>query len=254
MRGATVGQLLSELRAECGYSQNQAHGINNRETLVQVMRRTQRRLWQDFDWLHLRVSRDIHLTAGTRFYQCPLDLTYERFYDNGVEVKFGGQWLPMIHGITEREYSIYDPLQNERSWPVRKWDITEDPLATAGAIDDRDIMEVWPMPSDDGVLDATHEGWIRLTGTRSLNAFQDDPDRADLDSDLIVLYAAAEIIGRDRKEDAQMKLSMAQQLYLKLKGSQDKKRSFVLGGEGDQPGSDQQPQIFAHPVPFSRGP
>ena len=43
MRGNTLGELLSELKAECGYSQNAAHGINNRDSLIQILKRTQRR-------------------------------------------------------------------------------------------------------------------------------------------------------------------------------------------------------------------
>lgn len=254
MRGQTVGQLLSELRAECGYSQNAAHGINNRDSLVQTMKRTQRRLWSDWDWMHLRVSRDIALAAGQRFYACPTDLPYDRIDDkvNRPHVKFGGQWLPLDHGIDERHYSIYDPLQNERSWPIRRWDITEDPADTAGTPDNRGMIEVWPLPSDDAdTVSGSREGYVRLTGIRFLNAFAADSDRCDLDGDLIVLFSAAEILARDKKDDAQHKLQMAQSLYQKLKGNYEKTRQFSFG---EKPEEEQQPQVFAHPVPFSVGP
>ena len=255
MRGQTVAQLLAELRAECGYSQSQAHGINNRETLVQVMKRTQRRLWADWDWMHLRVSRDIRLVEGQRYYSCPDDLPYERIDDeeNRPRVKYGGRWTDLYHGINERHYSTYDPEYNERSWPIRAWDITEDPADTAGTPDNRGMIEVWPLPSASGSeVTGDKEGWIRLTGTRFLNPFEADDDRADLDGDLIVLFSAAEIIARDRKEDAQAKLQMAQSIYQKLKGNYEKTRQFVLGGETTEP-CHEQPEIFAHPVPFSYG-
>ena len=250
MRGETLALLLSELRAECGYSQNQAHGINNRDSLVQTLKRTQRRLWQQWDWMHLRVSRDMPVVAGQRYYQCPTDLPYERI--DTAEFKFGGIWTPLRFRIDERDYSVFDPRVDERSWPIQKWDITEDPQETAGTPSDRGMIEVWPLPSNSGITGGSLEGNIRLTGVRALNRFEQDDDRADLDGDLIVLYAAAETLMRDRKEDSQAKLQMAQQLYMQLRGNPEKNRSFVLAGD-DPTDERAQPIIVAHPVPFSVG-
>jgi hypothetical protein len=249
MRGETLGQLLVELRAECGYSQNAAHGINNRESLVQVLKRTQRRLWSAWDWMHMRVSRDIPLMAGQRYYNVPVDLNYERIADDGGEVKFGGQWVPLCFGINERDYSIFDPRINSRSWPIQKWDVAEDPADAGGTVDARGMIEVWPLPSDSGIVGGSLEGNLRLTGIRSLNPMNVESDRCDLDSDLIVLYAAAEILARDRKSDADAKLQMAQQIFTQLKGNADKMRKFKLGGDDHDQGK--QIDVFAHPVPFS---
>jgi hypothetical protein len=245
MRDITLLELLSDLKAECGYSQNAAHGVNNRDSLVQVLKRTQRRLWSDWDWMHLRVSRDTRVNAGQRYYNCPVDLPYERV--DTAEVKFGGQWLPLTFGVDERLYSIYDPRNDERSWPIRNWDISEDPANT-----NRGMIEVWPLPSDSGTAPAPgsdDEGWFRLTGIRFLRNFNADSDRCDLDGDMIVLFAAAEILSRDRKEDAQAKLQAAQKLYMMLRGNQEKNRTFNLGDGEDQ--RTKQPEVFAHPVPFS---
>jgi hypothetical protein len=248
MRGETLGQLLSELRAECGYSQNAAHGINNRDSLVQVIKRTQRRLWSSWDWMHMRVSRDIPLMAGQRYYNVPVDLYYERIDDDGGEVMFGGMWMPLCFGINERDYSIFDPRIDSRSWPIQKWDVAEDPADSGGTVDGRGMIEVWPLPSDSGVVGGNLEGNLRLSGVRNLNPLNVDADRCDLDSDLIVLYAAAEILARDRKDDAQAKLQMAQQIFMQLRGSADKKRTFKLGGDTDE---HKKIEVFAHPVPFS---
>jgi hypothetical protein len=251
MRGQTLTELLSDLKAECGYSQNAAHGINNRDSLVQVLKRTQRRLWSDWDWMHMRVSRDIQLNAGQRYYNCPDDLPYERI--DTAEVKFGGQWMPLCFGINERQYSVYDPRVDERSWPVQRWDVAEDPADTLGTPDNRGMIEVWPLPSDSGSAPSPTvdlEGWIRFTGIRFLRPFTMDSHRCDLDGDLIVLFAAAEILQRDRKDDAQAKLQAATKLYMMLRGNQEKNRSFNLNGAYDDE-AEQQPEVFAHPVPFS---
>jgi hypothetical protein len=254
MRGQTLGELLGDLKAECGYSQNAAHGINNRESLVQVLKRTQRRLWSDWDWMHMRVSRDMRVNAGQRYYNCPNDLPYERI--DAAEVKFGGQWLPLKFGIDERLYSIYDPRIDERSWPIRNWDVAEDPADTAGTPDNRGMIEVWPLPADSGTAPAPgsdDEGWMRLTGIRFLRPMNVDADRCDLDGDLIVLFAATEILMRDRKEDAQAKLQAANKLYLMLRGNQEKNRTFNLNPDFDDEES-KQPEVFARPVPWSLGP
>jgi hypothetical protein len=253
MRGQTLGELLSDLKAECGYSQNTAHGINNHESLTQVLKRTQRRLWSEWDWMHMRVSRDMQINAGQRYYNCPTDLPYERI--DAAEVKFGGQWLPLCFKINERHYSIYDPRIDERSWPIRNWDIAEDPADTMGTPDNRGMIEVWPLPSDSGTPptppeDNDLEGWIRLTGIRFLRPFTEIAHRCDLDGDLIVLYAAAEVLQRDRKEDAQVKLQQANQLFMRLRGNQEKNRTFILAGD-DPDEKHRQPEVFAHPVPFS---
>jgi hypothetical protein len=253
MRGQTLGELLSDLKAECGFSQNAAHGINNRESLVQVLKRTQRRIWSDWDWMHMRVSRDMQVNAGQRYYNCPTDLPYERI--DCAEVKFGGQWKPLCFGITERQYSIFDPRTNERSWPIERWDVAEDPADTGGTPDNRGMIEVWPLPSDSGTPDAPgsdQEGWMRFTGIRFLRTFNADSDRCDIDGDLIVLFAAAEILARDRKEDAQAKQQAATQLYLRIRGNQEKNRVFNLGGNDSE--EEKQTVVFAHPVPFSVGP
>lgn len=247
MRGVTLGILLAELKAECGFSQNQAHGINNRDSLVQVLQRTQRRLWASWDWPHLRVERFLVLQAGQRFYSVPSDLAYDRI--DLAQVKFGGQWQNLQHGITNADYSIFDPRVNDRSWPAMKWDITEDPADSAGTPDDYGMIEIWPLPSDSGVVGADQEGNVCFTGVRQLLPLETETQRADLDNDLLVLYAAAEILARDRKDDATAKGQQALQLFMQLKGNQDKQRSFVMGGA--DPMEPRPVVIHAHPVPWS---
>ena len=51
--------MLTDLRAEIGHSTNVAHGINDRETLIYYLNRTQIQLYQDYDWPQLIIDRDI---------------------------------------------------------------------------------------------------------------------------------------------------------------------------------------------------
>ena len=94
-------------------------------------------------------------------------------------MKFGGQWLPLIFGINERQYSIYDPRrQRALLADSTRWDITEDPADTAGTPDNRGMMEVWPLPSDSANLTGTKEGFVRVTGIRFLTDLVADSDRS----------------------------------------------------------------------------
>jgi hypothetical protein len=57
-----------------------------------------------------------------------------------------------------------------------------------------------------------------------------DSDVAMLDDNLIVLFAAAEMLARAKSDDAQGKMSAANELFTKLKGSGIKNDVFVMGG------------------------
>jgi hypothetical protein len=57
-------EMLTALRAECGLSTNVAHGLNDRESMVYLLDRTQLDLWEAWDWPFLTVDRDIALGAA----------------------------------------------------------------------------------------------------------------------------------------------------------------------------------------------
>ncbi len=218
MRGVRLDDLVTDLRAEIGHSTNPSVGINARDYLVQVLRRTQDRLWEEYDWAHLKVSRDIVLQAGQRYYSVPVDLHYERIVEVGF--KYGDTWHKLGHGIDERCYSTYDSDRDERSWPVAKWDVAED----TGAVDDIGVIEVWPMPSRSTT--AT-DGTLRLTGFRRIQSLVEGGDKCELDGTLIVLMAASEIQARQNQGDAQFKLQQAQQLLSRLMNQNSNKKKSV---------------------------
>lgn len=250
MRGVTLEQLVSEVQAEARQSQNPAHGLNHRASIVQLIQRTQRRLWAEHNWQHMKVSRDMPVQAGQRYYQVPADMDYERI--DGIEYKYGGDWSPLVYGIDERAYSIFDPAIDQRSDPVERWDIAEDVQDTAGEVDRRGMFEIWPLPAANGEAGGSLDRNLRLTGTRNLGRLTQNNDRADLDNDLIVLFCAGELLAPGDPASSQIKLSAAQRLLLQLKGNADKKNTFVLGG--DDPTEARPIEIVAHPVPRPRGP
>lgn len=215
-RNVTLGQLIDDVRAEAGHSLQPSLGAAMRDVIVNVLQRQQRRLWEDYDWPHLRVTRDVVAAAGQRYYNIPTDLTLERI--ERVEFKDGDRWHPLVYGIGAQEHNQYDSDSDIRSWPVTHWypyDETQ--------------FEAWPIPSQDGA--AAGSGLIRFTGIRNLDPLVAQGDRADLDDTLLVLFSAAEILAREKAPDASLKLQMAEKHYARLKGRASKGASIsLLGG------------------------
>lgn len=216
-RNTTLGELIDDLRAEAGHSLQSNLGAAMRDVLVKVLQRQQRRLWDDFDWPFLRVDRDVLTQAGQRYYDIPTDMTLETI--ERVEFKWGDRWITLKNGIGKHEYDQYDSDRDIRSWPVYRWE----------AVDD-DQIEIWPIPSQNGAA-ATLDGAIRFTGKRILRPLVADSDRADLDDTLLVLYSAAELLAREKADDAALKLQLAERHYARLKARNAKRDTFTLAGE-----------------------
>jgi hypothetical protein len=219
MRYKTLGSLVDDLRAECRRSLNPAHNAQVRDTQVKMIQHVQEWLWEDFTWPHLRVKRDISLQAGQRFYELPDDLDIDRI--ERIEVRYNGSWMKIAAGVDAHHYRQYDSDLLIRAWPVQRWQITED-----------EQIEVWPIPDSD--MDAaTLEGTLRITGIRKLTSLVDDADRADLDSRLITLYAAADILTAQGSKDGQLKLSQANKIYSRLRSGLTPRRSFRMFGNAE---------------------
>jgi hypothetical protein len=215
-RGITLGELIDDVRAEAGHSLQANLGTAMREVLIKVLQRQQRRLWEDFDWPFLRVDRDVPTQAGLRYYDFPADLTLERL--ERVEFKWGDRWHRLTYGIGPTEYDQFDSDRDVRSWPVYRWKEAEN-----------NQIEIWPIPSQNGA--SATDGLVRFTGIRKLRPLVDQADVADLDDTLLVLYSAAEILSREKANDANLKLQLAEQHYRRLKARNAKRETFSLSQE-----------------------
>lgn len=220
-RGTQLLSLIAQLRAETGRTQNVAVGVDEVENLKVILARTQETLYDEYEWPHLRVQRDISLTAGGRYYNFPSDLNFDRIQD--VKLKYNGVYTDVERGILFDDYSVYDSNADtpDRSFPVLKWDIRH-----TGSTEQ---MEVWPIPSDDAKL--------YLFGTKKLSNLIQESDRADLDDRLIVLFAAAGILARQKSADAKNKLSEAERrlMMLRRNGQAASKTVQVGLGRGRRP-------------------
>lgn len=207
-RGTTLGELRSMLRAEARMHASPAATQSVHAAMNQTLQRVQRRLYADYDWPFLRKDFDKTLSAGQRYYDFPDGLNVERI--ERVAVLWGSTWHVVERGIDPvQHYNQLNSDDDQRSDPVMRWEPRVD-----------NQFEVWPLPASEQTL--------RFTGIRALGALIADDDVADLDDDLIVLYAAAEWAPDGLKEQ---KLAEAvahyRRLKARLRGGSD---VMVLGG------------------------
>jgi len=70
---------------------------------------------------------------------------------------------------------------------------------------------------------------MRFRCVKALPPLVADTDTCILDPNLLILTVAAEMLARSRSEDAQLKLSLANNHYQRLKGRLQKTRMFEMG-------------------------
>jgi len=194
-----------------------AHGVNSKENMQYVLRRTQHILYEEHDWPFLLVDRDIPVYAGQYLYNYPGDMPFEVI--NAAWFQEGSRYTGMDYGITIDDFNLYDTAADERSNPVLKWRHRPD----------EGQFEIWPVPSISGTL--------RFRGSSELDAMVDDDDVCTLDANLIVLHAAAELLARQNSADARFKAELARKHLIKLLSNQgaQKRRSWVMGGGNPAP-------------------
>lgn len=218
-RGKQLSQLVDMLRAETGQSTSVSVGVSKLPELKQLLRRTQETLYDAYDWPFLRVQPFKNLSAGARYYDFPTDLNMERVEE--VVVWWNGEPFPLTRGIGFENYAAYDSANDERTDPVTHWDVRW----TGSA----EQVEVWPIPAT--TYTTTNKYRLQFKGIRPLRTMVSDSDVADLDDQLIVLFAAAEILARQKSEDAQAKQAKAVERFNTLKGrTRGGSSMFVLGG------------------------
>lgn len=217
-RGTTLIKLLDSLRAEIRASMNPAHNNQVRDAHINLLQRTQDWLWEDHNWPHMKVKRLYPLEAGKRHYDFNGEFDLERI--NLIEVYVDNAWRKLTKGITPADEHVYDSDLDQRGYPPCKFDIAED-----------NQIEIHPISDTDGNT-TTKEGLLRVTGIRRLRPLVADGDRADLDDSLIVLFAAAEILGGKGSKDGGIKNSLAQKRYATLKGRLNKTEGFKMFGVG----------------------
>jgi hypothetical protein len=225
-------ELLSDLRSELGHSTNVAFGINDRDTLLYYLNRTQQDLYRDYDWPQLIVDRDVHLADGQRYYPYPVDLAFE---DIGtIWVLINTVYNELAYGIGPYEMVLWNSDTGFKSWPTQKW------MHHA----DDNTFELWPIPDGNA---ASTNAIVRLRGTKTVPWMVNDSDVCVLPDHLIVIYSAVELLRRDNAKDADVKQLRAAELMRRhrVRQSTHKRTRPMAIGAG---GGDAQSRPGAQPV------
>lgn len=209
-RGTQLSALVDALRAEIGASTNVAMGVNMLPALKQTLNRVQQQLWESFDWSFGFIERDEPLLNGQRYYTFDNDIDFGRI--STAHVRYSSSWRPLEYGIGPEQYNSSDPSEGEKEDPPTRWRHYEG-----------NQFEVWPIPSEDGQS-------LRFRAIKKLPPLLSPSDTAVLDDNLIVLFAAAELLGRSKAADAPAKLAQATSHFNKLKGNSNKNDRFIFGG------------------------
>jgi hypothetical protein len=227
--GKQLRDMLTDLRAEIGHSLNVAHGINDRETLLYYLNRTQLDLYRNYNWPQLIVDRDVPVADGQRYYTYPADLAFDDI--TNIWVLVNTVYNELAYGIGPYDMTVWNSDTGFKAWPTQKW--------MHHADDNR--FELWPVP--DGSA-AAQNAIVRLRGTKTVFKMVNDSDESTLPDNLIVLFSAAEILQRDGAKDATMKVQRANEAMRRHRVRQFSHkhvRPVVIGGGGgdaqSRPGS-----------------
>lgn len=215
-RGTSLATLRSMLKTECGYNLQVGVAVAQDTELNGVLAQTQQWLWTQYQWPFLYGHEDVATSQGVRYYPLPSIISLD--YPTRLETKWGNRWYDVGYGISGDEYEAIDPDRGMTFDPIRRWQIY---FATQ--------IEVWPVPSSVQTL--------RVWGTGQLGVLVADDDVAYLDDLLIVLFAAAEKLKRNKQADSSDKLNRANVLFNRLRGADRPNTVFTLGGEGIETGT-----------------
>lgn len=214
--GVALSELRRLLRAEVGQSLNPAQGVNAQGTYDLALARQQQELWEAYDWPHLHYWVDVPVSVGQEVYDYAPDMPFDAI--NSLWALNGNKYDKVLYGIDTEHM---DPTAS-RSWPVRRW--ANAVKITAGKVVPAGQFRLYPIPNQSGT--------VRFMGQAKCNPLVADADICVLDSTLITLFAAAEILAFQKVESASVKLQKAQQYLRRLLANQsaDKREIPVLSG------------------------
>jgi hypothetical protein len=201
-----VGVALSELRrrlmAETFQSLTPAQTTSSTPFYNYQLQRVQREQWNEIEWPHLTIYKDLPMVQGQRYYnypvQLPFDSIFRMWWPQGVN------WVPLDYGISPATYATMGG-ELVQAWPPRRWRNYPVFNETTGMTNAAAQFEVWPIPS------ATPVYSLRIEGNAPLNPLIGDTDTCVIDATLVVLFAAAEILAVQKSEGASIKLQKANQ-------------------------------------------
>ena len=209
--GIALSTIRDEVMIESGQSIEPGHGAYSAPRINQLINRIERLMLVEDEWPTQHFEETLTVSADAQYVDLPVNITFTMI--ESIFVAYGSEWLSVKSGIGARERTIYNTTQ--RALPITNYEYSANAPTQ---------LEVWPIG---GVAQT-----LMVEGSKTVGTMAQETDTCTLDADVIVLRAAAEILGRENQADAELKLSLAARMtanLLKRQGS-TKRESLNLGG------------------------
>lgn len=213
-RGTTLKRLMDMLRVEADLSLNPAHNNEAHQHQAEILRSTQEALYDSHAWPHMQVERQVQVQAGQRYYDLPEDMVIDKL--QSVQFHDAGVWYKLRHGIGAPEYYAYSSDLDQRAWPVQAWRIHEG-----------EMIELWPI-CDRNADPATLDGYLKFIGGKKVPPLVDANDRCVLDDQLVVLYAALNILSAKGSKKTEIVSQRAQSRLRDVRAGLSKHQGFKM--------------------------
>lgn len=219
-RGVALAELISNVRDETRRANSPSASPDDEASIRRTINHVYHVLGMSNDWPFLNTLFDgIPLNAGQRYYDFPDGLDPNRVIE--AKVYWGALYTTLDRGIGLLDYNAWNPTLNQRSAPMLKWDVR-----FTGTTEQ---IEVWPLPDSTAQV-------LQFYGTQAMPALVNNTDRCKLESEIIVLYAAAELLPKDAPDkDAKLELAKEALRLAKVRGNSAAGAEYRLGvGHSEQ--------------------
>lgn len=209
-RGTQFIKLVEMLRAELGRATSVAVGVSDVDGLKIKLRNRQELLYDSYDWPFMQERFSRPLKADERYYDVPPGMNLERIEE--AWVYFGNLPRKVERGIDEKDYAYFNSDIGVTADPALKWDVRSTGDVTSEN-PNLEQIEIWPIPASDNQT-------MIWRGVRQLRPLIKDGDVADLDDQIIVLLAAAELLEKQNSASANTMKELAAKRISSIRGRQ----------------------------------
>ena len=186
-RGTSAANLLLMLKAELGHDLTAGVAAATDTMLRYQLDMQIKLLATEYDWPFMDMRAEVPLLRGTRYYDLPTTLTYERKVR--AFVKWNDLWRDVVYGVGESEWNASDYTQAEWNSPAQAWNFYGNTQ-----------FEIWPVP--DVAQTFAIQGQLQLGSIVA-------GDACVLDDVLVVLSLSGTVLAKYDGKHAQIKMQQA---------------------------------------------
>lgn len=228
MRQNTLANVRYKVKAALGKSWDTS-STQEDPRINQVISDIQQFLATKYSWPFLKNRWDAFLAPGSRYQNFPtvnnFNVTIAPDYERPTVcmVKWNAIWQFVVYGIDEYpEFNYLDSDQKAVLDPIQRWQFA-----------DEGQYEVWPLPAS--------QAQVRFIQNRELTSLQtgtttpptwNDSALLDLDDNLVMYHAAAQIAEQENRKQAASLNRMADLTLKSLLGAYPQRdKEIIIGAE-----------------------